>query len=245
MPELTKPDISTFFPVYNEEGNIPKLYEDATKTLKKVANKYEILFILFEGSTDGSRGVIENLVKKDEHIRLVIQPLDKKGVGYAYNLGYSSAIYPIIFYADGDNQFEFEEIEKFLKYINDHEIVAGYRVNRKDPIIRKITSKVYNLLVRIVFGKLARDVDCASRMVQKKIFEKVQLHFFTGLGTTELLAKAKFNGFKIKEVGVKHLPRYAGESVFEGRFNMVKPNVVITQVRDLFKLRKELKNKRR
>src|SRR3989344_4210019 len=123
---MDKLNISVFFPVYNEEGNIPKLAKDATKVLKKLADKYEIMFVLLEDSTDKSREIIEKLHKEDSKIRLVLQPKELKGVGQAYKMGYESAKYEIIFYADGDNQFDLNEIEKLIPYLRKYDIVAGY-----------------------------------------------------------------------------------------------------------------------
>lgn len=245
MAKSKKPDISVFFPVYNEEGNIKKLANDAQEVLDKVANKYEVLFVLLESSTDNSEKIIKELNKKDKRIKLVLQPAHLKGVGQAYKQGYEAAQYPIIFYADGDNQFDLKEINKLLKYIVDYDIVAGYRINRQDPWIRKLTSRTYNAIVSIIFGSTVRDVDCAFRMVKKDVFNKVKLTRRYGTGTAELLIKAKIHGMKIKEVGVTHLPRYAGQSVFESRMNLPKLSVVTSVLKDLFDLRKELRNERK
>ncbi|MBU0907379.1 MAG: glycosyltransferase family 2 protein [Nanoarchaeota archaeon] len=242
MSKSKKPDISVFFPVYNEEGNITKLANDAQEILSKVANNYEVLFVLLESSTDNSEKIIKDLNKQDKRIKLVLQPANFKGVGQAYKQGYEAAKYPIIFYADGDNQFDLREIKNLLGHIPEYDIVAGYRINRQDPWIRRLTSKTYNTIVRILFGRTVKDVDCAFRMVKKDVFKKVKLTRRYGTGTAELLIKAKMNGFKIKEVGVKHLPRYAGQSVFESRMNLPKVSVVTSVLKDLFDLRKELRN---
>lgn len=233
-------NISVFFPVYNEEGNIPKLAVDATKVLERVAKNYEIMFVLYEGSTDKSRELIENLHKKDKRIRLVLQPKDMKGVGQAYKMGYESAKYDIIFYADGDNQFDLNEINKLLPHLKNADIIAGYRLHRKDPFVRKFTSKVYNLILRFLFGKTVRDVDCAFRMVKKSVFQKIKLRSATGVGTAELLVRAKKAGLKIVEVPVTHLPRYAGRSVFESGFNLPKISTVVSVLGEVLRMRREI-----
>ena len=80
------PDITMFFPAYNEEGNIKKIVKDAEKVLKETANRYEIIIVLYEGSTDNTRIIIKELMKKNKNLRLVMQPKKLKGVGYAIKM---------------------------------------------------------------------------------------------------------------------------------------------------------------
>ena len=121
-----------FFPAYNEEENIPKLLESATKILKEVANDYEILVIVYEGSTDGTIDIVKKFTDKNKKIKLLLQPKDKKGIGYAKIMGFKNAKYPHIFYADSDNQFDLNDFKKFLPYIDNNDIIAGYRIKRHD-----------------------------------------------------------------------------------------------------------------
>ena len=230
-----------FFPAYNEEENIRKIIKDADSFLKKNSKNYEILIIVYEGSTDNTISITKELMKKNRHIKLVIQPKNKKGVGYATKMGFDAAKYNLIFYSDADNQFDLNELNKFLPYTEDYDIIAGYRINRQDPLTRIITSKIYNSIVRIVFGVKEKDVDCAFRLVNKRIFKRINLICMLGLGTTELLVKARKNGFKIKQIGVHHFPRKAGSSVFESKgISLPKPKVVFDLLREMFALWKDL-----
>ena len=195
-------EISMFFPAYNEEENIPKLIESADKVLNKTADKYEIVIVVYEGSTDNSIKVVMDYEKTNKNVRLVIQPNGKKGMGTALKMGFEAAKYPLIFYADSDNQFDLEEFNKFIPYIDDYDIIAGYRIKRRDPGSRIITAKIYNAIVRTIFRTKERDMDCAFRLVKKKIFDKIQLMCKTGLSTTEMLAKARRKGYKIKSMPI-------------------------------------------
>jgi len=236
-----KPDISTFFPAYNEEGNIKKLVKDANSFLKKNSKNYEILMIVYEGSTDNTISIIKELMKKNKHIKLVIQPKNKKGVGYAIKMGFENAKYPYIFYADSDNQFNLQEFKKFLPYIDKYDIIAGYRINRKDATTRILTSYIYNLIIKFLFNAKEKDVDCAFRYVNKKIFDKVKLNCMLGLGTSEILVKARKSDYNIKQIGVHHYPRKAGQAVFENKINLPKLSVVLNLLKEMIKLKKELK----
>ncbi|MBI2101427.1 glycosyltransferase family 2 protein [Candidatus Woesearchaeota archaeon] len=239
-----KPDITMFFPAYNEAENIPKLAESAEKVLKKAANNYEILVVVYEGSTDGTIDVVKGLAKRSKKIRLVVQPRDRKGIGYANIMGFKNARYPYIFYADADNQFDLGEFRKFVPYIGKYDIIAGYRINRQDPLMRIAVSRIYNAIMRLLFNVKERDLDCAFRLVSKRVIDSISLKCRTGVATTELLAKARAIGFKIKEIGVGHYPRRFGQPVFEGRFlNLPKPRVVIDLLKEIRMLYRDLEQK--
>ena len=231
---MPKPNISMFFPAYNEESNIKKVLDSAAKLLDEVANDYEILVVVYEGSTDNTIEIVKNLERKNKKIMLVLQPKDKKGIGYAKIIGFKSAKYPNIFYADSDNQFKLDEFKKFLPYIGKYDIIAGYRLKRHDPKTRIIVSRLYNAMMRFLFGAKEKDLDCAFRLVDKRVISSISLICSTGVATTELLAKARKKGFKIKEIGVAHFPRTSGQSAFETK------GLSIPKPREVYKILKEI-----
>lgn len=238
---MPKPNITMFFPAYNEEKNIPKLLSSAEKILKKVADKYEILVVVYEGSTDKSAEIVKKFSKKNKKIRLLMQPKGKKGIGYAKIMGFKNAKYPYIFYADSDNQFDINEFKKFLPYIGKYGIIAGYRIKRQDPMARILVSKIYNIMMKMLFNVKERDLDCAFRLVSKRVIDNISLNCVTGVATTEILAKARKKGFKIKEIGVAHYPRLHGQPVFESKFsNLPKPRVVREILKEVILLYKDL-----
>ncbi|HJN56451.1 MAG: glycosyltransferase family 2 protein [Candidatus Woesearchaeota archaeon] len=241
---MSKPDITMFFPAYNEEENIQKLLTSAVKVLRQSANNYEILVIVYAGSTDKTIAVVKKFKKKNRRIKLLIQPKDKKGIGYAKIMGFKNARYSYIFYADSDNQFDLKEFKKFLPYIGKYDIIAGYRIKRHDPKARIIISKIYNIMMRTLFGTKECDLDCAFRLVNKKVINSISLKCRTGVATTEILAKARKKGFKIKEVGINHYPRKLGQPIFESKFlNLPKPKVVINIIKDILLLYGDLNEK--
>jgi|TARA_B100002003_G_C14095779_1_gene527076 glycosyltransferase involved in cell wall biosynthesis len=233
-----KPNISMFFPAYNEEENIPKILESAASVLKQVADDYEILVVVYGGSTDCTIDIVKKYQKKNRKIKLIIQPKDKKGIGYAKRMGFKNAKFPYIFYADSDNQFDLKEFKKFLPYLDKYDVIAGYRIERHDPKTRVITSRIYNMMMRLMFGAKERDLDCAFRLVNKRVINNISLICSTGVATTELLAKARKKGFKIKEVGVNHYPRTLGKPVFELEIglNLPKPKVVFDILKEMLNL---------
>lgn len=241
---MSKPNITMFFPAYNEEKNILKLLNSAAKILKEVANNYEILVVVYEGSTDETVNIVKKFANKSNKTKLLIQPKDKKGIGYAKIMGFKNAKYPYIFYADSDNQFDLEEFKKFLPYIDKYDIIAGYRIKRHDPKARIIISKIYNAMMRLLFKTKERDLDCAFRFVNKRVINNIKLVCRTGVATTELLAKARKGGFKTKEIGVNHYPRKFGQPVFESGFlNLPRPKVVKEILKEIMLLYRDINKK--
>ena len=159
-------------------------------------------------------------------------------------MGFKNAKYPYIFYTDSDNQFDLNEFKKFLPYIDKYDIIAGYRIKRCDPKTRTIISKLYNVIMRFLFDVKERDLDCAFRLINKRVIKNINLVCYTGVATTELLAKARKNGFKIKEIGVHHYSRKFGQPIFESRLlNLPKPKVIINLLKEMMLLYRDLNKK--
>ena len=235
-------EISMFFPAYDEEENIPKLVESADKVLKRVADKYEIIIVLYEGSTDNSQKIIKEYQEKYSNLRLVLQPKGRKGMGIALRMGFKAAKYPLIFYADSDNQFDIEEFKRFLPYLERYDVIAGYRIKRQDPKTRIIVSNIYNFIMRKLFRLKERDLDCAFRLVKKRVIDNINLKCKTGVSTSELLARARKKGYKIIEVGVNHYPRTLGKPIFTGKgLNLPRPKVVKDLIKEMIVLKKDLR----
>ena len=234
-------NISAFFPAYNEEGNIRKLIKEAKQVLGKLTTKYEIIIVLYDASTDKTRDIVKELSKKDKRIRLVIQPKNKKGYGTALRIGYKAARYEWVFYTDSDNQYDLQkDLPRFVAQTNKYKFVTGHRKNRQDPVQRLFTAWVYNMMMRIAFFMTIADVDCAFNLIHKDVLKKIDLKSKTGIIDTEIIVKAKKEGFEIKQLSVKSLERYAGESVFESRSSFPKPKVVIDLLNELWVLFKEV-----
>lgn len=228
-----KHDISMFFPAYNEEGNIASVIEDAQEVLRKHARNYEILIVLYEDSTDNTEQIVRRYMQKDENVRLVWQKKNDKGVGKAYRIGLKEAKYENIFYADSDNQFDLHDFVKFLPYMDNYDIIAGYKLKRNDPGPRLLISLTYNMIIRLVFNIPYRDVNTAFRLVKKQVLNSIKLHSIYGTVTTEMLVKAKRKGFKIKQIGVTHLARQSGKPLYEIAEGMLHPKTILNVAKEL------------
>ena len=206
-----KNSISTFFPALNEEGSIAKLTEDLLKILNLNFEYHEVI-IINDGSTDQTRRIADELLSKHNgHVR-VIHHEQSRGYGYALRAGFEAARYDLIFFTDGDYQFDVNDLSKALSLIGENDIVVGYRKNRQDPKYRLFLSKGYNFLIRLLFGLKLKDIDCSFKLFKKQAFRKISVESEGYFIDTEIMVKAKKSGLKIKEFGVRHLPRTSGES---------------------------------
>ena len=201
--------LSLFLPAYNEEENLPTLIKDCDQFLKANLKQYEII-VVDDGSSDNTRSLVGEIQKKYPHLSLVSHS-GNQGYGQAIRTGIKAANYPWVFFMDSDNQFKIQDLNQFLTH-PDFDLVIGYRIRRSDPIRRLLASKVYGLFVKTLFGLKVRDIDCAFKMMKKKSVEKLNFVSNSFFASTELLVLAKKSGLTIKEIGVHHYPRRAGNS---------------------------------
>jgi glycosyltransferase involved in cell wall biosynthesis len=203
------PQLSVFFPFWNEEENVESVVKKAIPVLEKVALKWEIIMV-DDGSSDKTLEVIKRLAKTDS--RLIIAAHEKnRGYGAALKTGFSSAKYNLIVFNDGDGQFDFSEVTKFLEKIDNVDFVIGYRKKRLDNPFRHILMTLLKIWDFIFFGFRFKDIDCGFKMIKKQALEKILPFQSEGaMITTEILAKAKKARLKMSEVEVHHYPRVYG-----------------------------------
>jgi glycosyltransferase involved in cell wall biosynthesis len=166
--------ISAFFPVLNEEGTVEKLTEDLLGILKSNFEQKEVI-IINDGSTDRTGYIAENLLAKNNgHVKVIHHP-KSTGYGNALRSGFSAAQYDLVFFTDGDYQFDMNDLHQAISLIEDCDIVVGYRRNRKDPKHRIFLSKGYNLLIRTLFGSKLKDIDCSFKLFKRAALKKITI----------------------------------------------------------------------
>jgi glycosyltransferase involved in cell wall biosynthesis len=205
---LRIPSLSLFYPLHDEEENIEEAVRRALAILPGVADEFEVILV-DDGSRDRTGLIADRLAARDPRVRVIHHPVNR-GYGAALRSGFDACRHEWIFYTDGDNQFDLREISLFIPLRHSYEIVTGYRMNRRDPWIRKFNASIFNLAVRLLFDLPLRDVDCAFKLYRASIFEGLCLTSNGALIDVEILAGARRMGARIAEVGVHHYPRTAG-----------------------------------
>lgn len=201
--------LSVVSPVYNEEKNLPLLYQKLRDELNGLCKNWEIIFVN-DGSNDKSGQILDTLSKKDKSIK-VIEFARNFGQTAAIAAGIKAASGNVIIFIDADLQNDPKDIKKLLDKINEgFDVVSGWRKDRKDKFFTKILpSKVANKLISIVTGVNLKDYGCTL-----KAYRKDALKNFTLYGEMHRLipAYSVLNGAKITEVVVTHHPRKFGKS---------------------------------
>jgi len=221
--------LSVFFPAYNEQDIIAKTVENATRAVSRFVDDYEII-VVDDGSSDKTAAVVEDLARRDPHVRLVRHDVNR-GYGAALRTGFASAQKDLVFFSDADGQFDLQELPGLLGMLKRAPIVLGYRIRRSDPMYRLFIAKVYNIVVRLVFGLRVRDIDCAFKLFRHDVLAGVELESNGAFISSELLIKLKRRDIPMVERGVHHYPRTTGIS------KGATPKVILKTIRDVIRLR--------
>lgn len=231
---MDKPKISVVFPVYNEAYIIEKTIRSYYNELK---GKIDFEMIIAEdGSTDGTKEILKKL-KKELPITVYMSG-KRKGYLKAIKDSLKYPKYQWIFLVDSDYQFDPADFWKLLPYTDEYDIVLGKKVKRNDPFYRIVLSKGFNFLLRLFFGMPYRDMDTGFRLINRKVLKLVGRIHCLKYFTSELVARAYCEGFKIMEVPVAHFKRKKGSTnVFPVRRI---PLVVVEELIGLFRLKREL-----
>ncbi len=235
MPQITGrlSSISLVFPAYNEELNIEKSISEAIRVLTQYADKFEVI-VVNDGSADKTAEIVNRLAETDGRV-IPVHHEKNRGYGAAIGSGFKKSCYDFVFFTDSDLQFNLEEISELIKWINNYDIVVGYRAKRADPMHRKLNAWAWNQLVRALLGIKVRDIDCAFKLFRRKVFDTITLNSLGAMVNTELLAMSAQHGFTMKEVPVSHYPREKGQQTGASLRVIAKAFV------ELYKMRGRLK----
>ena len=205
-------DISIVVPIYNEEESLPELCSWIEKVMLKSNFSYE-LFLIDDGSKDGSWEVIENIRSQNSHIKAV-KFRRNYGKSAALNIGFSKSKGNVIITMDADLQDSPDEIpELYNKIINEnYDLVSGWKKERFDPITKTIPTKLFNWAARIMSGIYLHDFNCGLKAYRNNVVKSIQVH---GEMHRYIPVLAKWAGFnKITEKIVKHQARKYGVTKF-------------------------------
>jgi len=227
-------ELSVVLPAYNEEANVERVVRDCVAFLDGRALDYELL-VVNDGSRDRTGEILNGLTASLPRLRPQHHP-QNRGYGAALRTGFEAARKRFVFYMDGDGQFDIRELDSLLPLATDEQhIVTGFRIERRDPFIRRLNAKLFGgWLVRVTLGVRVRDLNCAFKLIPKWILDSITLESTGALINAELYGRAVRRGVGIKEVGVHHYPRTAG--VQTG----AHLSVILRAFYDLFRLRQKI-----
>jgi len=220
--------ISIFFPAYNEEANIKDSVLEVQEIVKTITDKYEII-IVDDGSKDQTGKIADELAEESEFIK-VVHHEKNKGYGAALWSGIQKAKYQYVFFTDADLQFDLSELSILTHFVPTHQVVLGYRSLRRDSFLRLVNAKAWNLLNRLLFGLKVKDIDCAFKLMDRKLVASLPIKTRGAMMSAEMLIRLQRMGVVFKEIPVSHFPRE------EGLATGANPKVIIKAFKELWKL---------
>tara|TARA_B100001964_G_scaffold235141_1_gene294745 strand:- start:324 stop:1052 length:729 start_codon:yes stop_codon:yes gene_type:complete len=218
---MTKPiekklDLSFIVPIYNSAPHIVEKHKELTKIIKGVTKNYEILFCN-DASPDNSQELLDEIAGSDNNIRLLVNP-NNMGLGYSVKRLINESRGEIIAYTDIDLSFDVSKLGEFMEKIRDYDVVAGSRyIGMKSyvPLHRKIISRCYWLICRILFSVPISDIGTGFFLIKKKCFNDFRF-VTTGFAVSiELHAKLHKKGCKFLEIPVAYNHHSGPASTFK------------------------------
>lgn len=221
--------LTVSMPAFNEEPNIGPMVDMVISKVAPLVDELEII-IVDDGSKDGTAAAVEAIAAKDDRVRLIRHSVNM-GYGAAVKDSIWAASKELILTTDSDLQFDLAEVARFLPRLLNADMVAGYRRSRSDPWYRRLFGNGWSLLVNLIFGYTARDVDCAFKLFKRKIIDTIKVESGGAMFSAEFLVRTKQAGFIIVEEPVSHYPRRAGSQTG------ARLHVILRAFKELVKLR--------
>jgi glycosyltransferase involved in cell wall biosynthesis len=219
-------EISVVVPVCNEEGNLPVLIPALVEVLKNLGRSYEMIFV-DDGSSDESRRILKEMASEHASLR-ILRFKENRGLSTALVAGMREARGEIIVTLDSDLQNDPADIPRLLEYLDRYDMATGWRQKREDKWLKKISSKIGNLVRNWVSGENIQDSACTLRAFKKECIQEIPV--FNGMHRF-LSTLVKMRGFGIIEVPVAHHPRRFGKSKYNIRNRMVRSFIDLLAVR--------------
>ena len=227
MTHATQPWISVVIPIKDERDNLLALTDQLLKVLQgREESKrapFEIIYV-DDGSTDGSSDLLDRVVA--QHQTVTVLHFDRNyGQSAGFDAGFKRSRGALVVTMDGDLQNDPEDIGTLLPYAKEYDLVCGWRTERHDTMMRKISSRVANAVRSAVTGDRVHDTGCSLKVFRRRVIDRLQL--FNGMHRF-FPAMALMHGFTVTEVPVRHHPRRHGTSkygvgnrLFEGIYDLV------------------------
>lgn len=201
--------ISFVIPVYNEEDNVERLFDELSQVAIELRQPYEIVLV-DDCSTDGSLAIIRGLAARHPQVRYL---------SFAVNCGQSAALYAgfqqatgdVVITMDADLQNDPADIPKLLSYLGEYDMVNGWRADRQDTLSKKVASRFGNFVRNRLTWETIHDTGCSLKVMRGDMLKRI--HMFRGLHRF-LPTLMRLQGARVIEVPVHHRPRMHGESKY-------------------------------
>ena len=225
----SKPNISLFFPVYNDENTVELVFNKALTVLKANADQFEII-IINDGSPDRSGEVADRLQKQYPDVLRVIHHPTNLGYGAAIRSGLKAVQYEWVCFTDGDDEYDVHDLTKLLRLRQYYELIITFRYVRVYSSKRIFISVFYNMALRMLFRTNFRDISTGLRLMKKDIIPELDLISNSPFIGAEITIKSMLKGFPVGEVGIQTFKREFGRGA-----SVTIRNIIAT-IRDMLRV---------
>jgi glycosyltransferase involved in cell wall biosynthesis len=202
--------LSVVVPLYNEAESIAELHDEICRVCETGKIPFEVVYI-DDGSSDRSFEILKSIHKKDKRIK-AIQFRKNFGKAEALSAGFGAASGERIVTMDADLQDDPAEIPRLIQKLEEgYDLVSGWKKKRKDTLLKRISSKLYNIVTGLLTGLRIHDMNCGLKIYRKPVVESIHIY---GDLHRYIPALAKLEGFKVAEIPVNHRPRKYGKTKY-------------------------------
>ena len=202
--------ISLVVPLFNEEESILPLINEIRKAIKPLNKPYEVVFV-DDGSTDKSLQVIKEAAKSDNRLKF-ISFRKNYGKSAALQVGFKAATGDAVITMDADLQDDPHEVPNLLKKLDEgYDLCSGWKKERFDPFIKKYSSRFFNFVTRLISGIKIHDFNCGLKAYRREVVQNLNVY---GELHRYVPVLAKWQGFTVTEIPVKHHKRRYGKTKF-------------------------------
>ena len=206
--------LSFVFPMYNEKDNIEEMIFRTLAVAPELADDFEIV-VVDDASTDGCGDLVERLAAQHAQVRCVHHERNRK-LGGALRTGFAASTKELVLYTDSDLPIDMNDIKLALPYLEQADLLIGYRLVRTEGLRRRVISKGYNWIIRVLFGLRVRDVNFAFKVIRRRVLEAIDLKSEGSFIDAEIILETMRKGFQVREVGMMFYQRTAGKSSLAG-----------------------------
>ena len=200
--------ISVVVPVHNEERSVALLYDELRSALEPLGTSWETIFV-DDGSTDGTFAALTRLHAAEENVR-VVRLRRNFGKAAALVAGFDQAHGETVVTIDGDLQDDPAEIPRLLAKLEEgFDLVSGWKAQRRDPLSRRVLSRIFNRVTSAFSGVHLHDMNCGLKAYRAEVVHGLRLY---GELHRFIPVLAHYRGFRIAELPVNHRPREHGRS---------------------------------
>jgi len=202
--------VSIIIPLFDEDESLLPLVNEIKKTLKQINILFEVILV-DDGSKDNSLKIIKEICKTDNRFKY-ISFRKNYGKSAALQMGFKEATGDVVITMDADLQDDPNEIINLLKKLEEgYDLVSGWKKKRNDPFIKKISSKFFNFITRLMTGIKIHDFNCGLKAYRKEVVDNIHVY---GELHRYMPVLANWEGFTVSEIIVKHHARRYGKTKF-------------------------------